>query len=105
LDNRSGGLLMVSEVTGDHVIRDNHDCFWFVGRKDDVIKSSGYPSDLARSKTPCWNIRVRYRIAQNYQRQDPSVRAASTSIGLMHNRNKFLHKPFMIPHPRAISQY
>jgi acetyl-CoA synthetase/medium-chain acyl-CoA synthetase len=29
-------------LTGDHVMRDDRGLFWFVGRKDDVIKSSGY---------------------------------------------------------------
>jgi acetyl-CoA synthetase/medium-chain acyl-CoA synthetase len=29
-------------LTGDRVVRDEEGYFWFVGRKDDVIKSSGY---------------------------------------------------------------
>ncbi len=29
-------------LTGDRVIRDDEGYFWFIGRKDDVIKSSGY---------------------------------------------------------------
>jgi acetyl-CoA synthetase/medium-chain acyl-CoA synthetase len=29
-------------LTGDRATRDADGCFWFVGRKDDVIKSSGY---------------------------------------------------------------
>jgi len=29
-------------LTGDRAVRDAEDYFWFVGRKDDVIKSSGY---------------------------------------------------------------
>lgn len=29
-------------LTGDRAMRDDEGCFWFVGRKDDVIKSSGY---------------------------------------------------------------
>lgn len=29
-------------LTGDRALRDADGCFWFVGRKDDVIKSSGY---------------------------------------------------------------
>jgi acyl-coenzyme A synthetase/AMP-(fatty) acid ligase len=29
-------------LTGDRAIRDTDGYFWFVGRKDDVIKSSGY---------------------------------------------------------------
>jgi len=29
-------------LTGDRAVRDADGCFWFIGRKDDVIKSSGY---------------------------------------------------------------
>jgi acetyl-CoA synthetase/medium-chain acyl-CoA synthetase len=29
-------------LTGDRAVRDDHGYFWFVGRKDDVIKCSGY---------------------------------------------------------------
>lgn len=29
-------------LTGDRATRDADGCFWFIGRKDDVIKSSGY---------------------------------------------------------------
>jgi acyl-coenzyme A synthetase/AMP-(fatty) acid ligase len=29
-------------LTGDRATKDNEGYFWFVGRKDDVIKSSGY---------------------------------------------------------------
>jgi acetyl-CoA synthetase/medium-chain acyl-CoA synthetase len=36
-------------LTGDRAVRDSEGYFWFVGRKDDVIKSSGYrigPSEV-----------------------------------------------------------
>jgi len=29
-------------LTGDRAVRDNEGYFWFIGRNDDVIKSSGY---------------------------------------------------------------
>lgn len=29
-------------LTGDRAIRDKQGCFWFLGRNDDIIKSSGY---------------------------------------------------------------
>jgi acyl-coenzyme A synthetase/AMP-(fatty) acid ligase len=36
-------------LTGDRAVRDAHGYYWFIGRKDDVIKSSGYrigPSEV-----------------------------------------------------------